>query len=127
MKALTLSPSQVKLFRQGLAEFNQQDYYACHESLETLWMQDSGSRKLWLQGLIQIAVACYHASQQNYKGAFSLMQAGYQKLSAYPQNWIDTHSLRVQIQSYLPELSRWQVQTPSKAYCDFRLDLCPSI
>lgn len=123
MKPLLLNSQQLKLFKKGELEFNQQDYYACHESLEALWMQTSGSLKLWLQGLIQIAVACYHASRQNYKGALSLMQAGYHKLVKHPQEWIETQTLVTQIESYLPELSQWQTQTPSTVYCHFRLGL----
>jgi hypothetical protein len=49
-----------------------QDYYECHEYLESLWL-DSG-RPVVLKGLIQAAVCLYHLHNGNVKGGWSMWQ-----------------------------------------------------
>ena len=44
-------------FREAIDLFNHQQFFECHEVLEDLWRPlPEGSEKLFLQGLIQIAV-----------------------------------------------------------------------
>jgi hypothetical protein len=49
-----------------------QDYYECHEYLESLWL-DSG-RPVVLKGLIQAAVCLYHLHNGNVKGGWNMWQ-----------------------------------------------------
>ncbi len=61
------------------------DYYTCHDLLEDLWLEEG--REPFYQGLLQVAVSCYHYNQGNRSGAIKLMQLAIQKLSFYPDDW----------------------------------------
>jgi len=67
-------------FVRFLHLFNtERDYFECHEVMEDLWMDD-GRDPFW-QGLLQVAVALFHARNGNAGGAVKLMTAGLDKLS----------------------------------------------
>ena len=72
-----------KAFWQGVEEFNQQQFYACHDTLEALWMEAPQLEKKFYQGVLQIAVGLYHLSQKNWKGSVILMGEGLAKLDYY--------------------------------------------
>jgi predicted metal-dependent hydrolase len=63
-------------FWQGVEQFNQQEFYACHDTLEALWMEASEPEKRFYQGVLQIAVACYHLGNLNWRGAVVLLGEG---------------------------------------------------
>jgi uncharacterized protein len=69
--------------RQGVEEFNRGYYFEAHETLEDLWRGTSGPLRLFYQGLIQLAVALYHLSNGNRRGALNLLGKGLDKLTAY--------------------------------------------
>jgi uncharacterized protein len=69
--------------RQGVEEFNRGHYFEAHETLEDLWRGTSGPLRLFYQGLIQLAVALYHLSNGNRRGALNLLGKGLDKLTAY--------------------------------------------
>jgi predicted metal-dependent hydrolase len=69
--------------RQGIEEFNRAYFFEAHETLEDLWRETSGPLRLFYQGLIQLAVALYHLSNGNRRGALNLLSKGLDKLSAY--------------------------------------------
>ena len=52
-------------FWQGVEEFNQQQFYACHDTLEAIWIEAPESDKRFYQGVLQVAVGCYHLSNNN--------------------------------------------------------------
>lgn len=70
-------------FWQGVAEFNQQEFYACHDTLEALWMEAPEPQKRFYQGVLQIAVGCYHLGNQNGRGAMILLGEGSKRLKDY--------------------------------------------
>ena len=70
-------------FWQGVEQFNQGDYYACHDTLEAIWMEAKTSDKGFYQGILQIAVGLYHLSNLNWKGAAILLGEGSHRLHAY--------------------------------------------
>lgn len=74
-------------FWQGVTEFNQQEFYACHDTLEALWMEASEPQKKFYQGVLQIAVGLYHLSQKNWKGAVILMGEGLGRLDYYQPDY----------------------------------------
>lgn len=69
--------------RQGIDEFNRAYFFEAHETLEDLWRETSGPLRLFYQGLIQLAVALYHLSNGNRRGALNLLSKGLDKLSVY--------------------------------------------
>ena len=68
---------------QGINEFNTGEYYACHDTLEALWMDAIDPDKKFYQGVLQIAVACYHLHNRNWRGAVTLLGEGIGRLSYY--------------------------------------------
>ena len=69
--------------RQGVEEFNRAYFFEAHETLEDLWRGTSGPLRLFYQGLIQLAVALYHLSNGNRRGALNLLSKALDKLAAY--------------------------------------------
>ncbi len=69
-------------FLEGVKHFNNGDFFECHDEWEELWFDASGPTRMFLQGMIQIAVGYHHASNGNYKGAESLFIKGIPKLKA---------------------------------------------
>ena len=68
---------------EGIALFNQRQFYSSHDTLEQLWLQTEGRPREFYQGLIQAAVACYHWSKGNLPGALSLYQSSRGHLARY--------------------------------------------
>jgi predicted metal-dependent hydrolase len=69
--------------RQGVEEFNRAYFFEAHETLEDLWRGTSGPLRLFYQGLIQLAVALYHLSNGNRRGALNLLSKGLDKLATF--------------------------------------------
>jgi hypothetical protein len=74
-------------FRRGIALFNRREFYDAHEVLEDVWRAAPAEEKLFLQGLIQVAVALHHHSQDNLPGAQSLLARAERNLSGYPEGY----------------------------------------
>lgn len=90
-------------FWQGVQEFNQQEFYACHDTLEALWMEASEPDKSFYQGILQIAVACYHLGNDNFRGAAILLGEGIKRLRDYHPIYegLDVSSLVLQSKELL--------------------------
>lgn len=71
------------MWLQGIIEFNQREYYACHDTLEAVWMESVDPDKKFYQGVLQIAVGCYHLQNHNLKGAAILLGEGMGRLRYY--------------------------------------------
>lgn len=72
-------------FRRGVAQFNRGEYWDAHESWETVWLASHGERRQFLQGLIQLAAACYHTERGNARGAERLLAAARNRLEVLPE------------------------------------------
>lgn len=70
-------------FWQAVDQFNQGEFYDCHDTLEALWMEEVEPLRRFYQGILQIAVACYHLSRQNWQGATMLLGEGIGRLKYY--------------------------------------------
>ncbi len=70
-------------FAKGIQEFQQGEFYECHDTLEALWIEAQEPHKTFLQGILQISVACYHLSNRNWRGAAILLGEGIRRLSSY--------------------------------------------
>jgi predicted metal-dependent hydrolase len=73
-------------FWQGVEQFNSGQFYACHDTLEALWIEATEPEKSLYQGILQIAVALYHLSNRNLRGAMILLGEGSNRLRRYPGN-----------------------------------------
>ena len=47
-------------FLKGIELFNQEQFYECHDTLEEIWLEETGEERGFLQGMIQVAVAFHH-------------------------------------------------------------------
>ncbi|OAB59074.1 hypothetical protein AY600_13660 [Phormidium willei BDU 130791] len=82
-------------FWQGVEEFNRGEFYACHDTLEAIWLESVDPEKTFYQGILQIAVGVYHLSNQNWKGCLMLLGEGTNRLRRYRPEYgqIDVESL----------------------------------
>jgi predicted metal-dependent hydrolase len=76
-----------EFLRKGIDEFNRQEFYACHDTLEEIWMNSIEPDKKFYQGILQISVGCYHLSNGNWKGAVILLGEGLRKLGEYKPDY----------------------------------------
>ena len=67
------SPSELV---QAVEQFNRGEWFECHETLEDLWVGETGELRDFYQGVLQIAVALHHWRNGNFKGAVILLQGG---------------------------------------------------
>lgn len=76
-------------FWVAIAQFNHQQFYSCHDTLEEIWMEAVDPNKTFYQGILQIAVALYHLGNRNWQGTVTLLGAGTQRLSAFQPEYGD--------------------------------------
>ncbi|HEX3150864.1 MAG TPA: DUF309 domain-containing protein [Gemmataceae bacterium] len=69
----------------GILHFNRGDYFEAHEVWEDLWHDTAGPDRRFYQGLIQAAVAVYHAGNGNAAGARRLFHSGGRYMSGYSE------------------------------------------
>jgi hypothetical protein len=87
-------------FWQGVEQFNQQEFYACHDTLEALWMEAVEPNKQFYQGILQISVACYHLNNLNWRGAVILLGEGIRRLDDYQPIYEDIQVTELISHSY---------------------------
>lgn len=95
-------------FWQSIEQFNSGQFYACHDTLEALWIEASEPEKTFYQGILQIAVALYHLENRNWRGAVILLGEGINRLRRYPSNYygIDVDELLSQSAALLTTLQQ---------------------
>jgi predicted metal-dependent hydrolase len=71
----------------GIQQFNQGDYYACHDTLEAIWMEAAMVEKPFFQGILQLAVALYHLGNHNWHGTAILLGEGISRLEPFEPNY----------------------------------------
>jgi len=102
-------------FERGIAEFNQQQFYACHDTLEAIWVDAAEMDKRFYQGILQVAVGCYHLSNDNLRGAIILLGEAVRRLCDYQPDYegVDVEQLFEQSVALLQALQQLQPeQTP---------------
>jgi len=112
--------SQLKVnseFLRGLEQFNQQEFYDCHETLEDVWRHDESSEREMIQGIIQIAVGYYHCLRGNRAGAEKLLNRGLYRIKKFENScdYLDIGRLAKDVSANIEEIE----QTPNS--------ICPSL
>ncbi len=74
-------------FWQGVEQFNQGEFYACHDTFEALWTEAQEPDRTFYQGLLQIAVGLYHLSNHNWQGAATLLGEANGRLRTYDEDY----------------------------------------
>lgn len=111
-------------FWRGVEEFNQQQFYACHDTLEAIWMEAMEPQRTFYQGVLQIAVALYHLENENWRGAVTLLGEGMRRLRAYQPDYgeVDVTELVMQSAALLGVLQ----QSGAEQVGEVRRSLQPS-
>lgn len=102
-------------FERGIAEFNQQQFYACHDTLEAIWVDAPEADKRFYQGILQVAVGCYHLSNDNLRGAIILLGEAVRRLCDYQPDYegINVEQLLEQAMALLQALQQLQPEQTS--------------
>jgi len=116
-------------FWHGIEQFNQQEFYACHDTLEAIWLEASEPERTLYQGILQIAVAIYHLSNQNLRGAMILLGEGISRLSRYQPEYagLDIQQLLVTCQTLLTELQQTSLKSTDRVDIAEYSQLLPKI
>lgn len=93
-------------FWLGVEQFNQGDFYACHDTLEAIWLEAAQPEKRFYQGILQIAVALYHLENHNWRGAVMLLGEGSYRLQTYQPDYegVAVEALTIAVSALLLEL-----------------------
>lgn len=67
----------------GLNQMRAGEWFAAHESFETEWRAAPGEERDFLQGLVHVTVAWYHAANGNEAGAAGQLAKATTRLGAY--------------------------------------------
>jgi len=83
-----------KIFRTGIEHFNAKEFFEAHEVWEDIWFQEVGEKRIFFQGLIQIAAGYHHMQSGNKRGALSLLQSGFEKVEPYGESYMGIELLK---------------------------------
>jgi len=81
-----MSGNQPEEFWLGVEQFNAGQFYACHDTLEALWIEATEPEKTLYQGILQVAVGLYHLENGNLRGAMILLGEGTNRLRRFPDD-----------------------------------------
>ena len=73
-----------RLFAEGVREFCAGGFFEAHDLWEEFWQELRGPDRVFVQGLIHLAVGTYHHENGNLKGARSQLSKAAVKLGKYP-------------------------------------------
>jgi uncharacterized protein len=109
----------------GIDRFNRREFFEAHEVWEDLWHDTPGPDRRFFQGLIQAAVAVYHANNGNARGARRLFHSGRRYMSGYP-----AHHFGLDVPTFWAGLERALagfLPDPAPASATLHADLVPTI
>jgi uncharacterized protein len=112
-------------YLSGIALFNRREFFEAHEVWEDLWHDTAGPERRFFQGLIQAAVAVYHAGNGNVPGATRLFHSGRRYMAAFP-----TYHLGLDVASFWREMEEALADfltTPRLASPMLKMERVPTI
>src|SRR5436853_6936950 len=71
------------LLVKGVHEFNEREFFECHETLEELWRAEEGLVRYLYQGILHVGVGYYHLRRGNHHGAVTKLGSGIQLLEFF--------------------------------------------
>jgi CheY-like chemotaxis protein len=71
---------------RGVKQFNAGEYWACHETLEELWIAEPGPVRELYQGILQVGVGFHHLRHRNYPGTVKMLRRGLPRLRDLPES-----------------------------------------
>lgn len=84
-----LDQEEQKLFAEGVALFNNGEFWRAHEAWEGVWLRRSEESRLFYQGIIQ-AAAGYHLAVERPRipGAIRNFEKSLEKLALFPSPFL---------------------------------------
>lgn len=82
----------------GIEEFNRQQYFECHETLESIWIGEPDPVRYLYQGILLVGVGFYHWRRGNWKGAVAKLRQGIDKLQ-----WFQPACMTVDVERLIRE------------------------
>jgi uncharacterized protein len=70
--------------RRGIEQFNQREFFECHETLEALWLAEPSPVRQLYQGVLQVGVGFYHLQRGNHVGGLKCLNRGRNRLLELP-------------------------------------------
>ncbi|HIO01703.1 MAG TPA: DUF309 domain-containing protein [Alphaproteobacteria bacterium] len=67
----------------AVTQFNQKQYWQCHETLEEIWLPEEYPLRLFYHGLIKAAVGLLHLERKNRRGAISKLNDAERTLAPF--------------------------------------------
>jgi len=91
---------------EGLRLYDAGEFFAAHESWESVWLLAQEPEKTFLQGLIQVTAAFHHLQRDNRLGTARLLRAALGRLEPFPAYFggISVELLRNDIRTWLQAL-----------------------
>jgi predicted metal-dependent hydrolase len=71
------------LVMRGIEEFNRDEFFEQHESLEAAWRAEPRPVRELYQGILQVGVACYQIERGNLPGALKMFERGLRRLHQF--------------------------------------------
>jgi predicted metal-dependent hydrolase len=71
------------LLVRGVEEFNQREFFECHETLEIAWRLEPHPVRFLYQGILHVAVGYYHLRRGNHHGAITKLRTGCEVLEFF--------------------------------------------
>lgn len=75
-------------YLQGIALFNEYEFFESHDVWEELWSEVTGEPRKFYQGLIQMAVCLHHFGNGNIGGARKLYHSSRKYLEPYRPKYL---------------------------------------
>jgi predicted metal-dependent hydrolase len=100
---------------KGIELFNGGLFWEAHEAWEAAWLEEEDERKLFLQGLIQVAAGYYKATvQMQPRGCVKLLTSALEKLDPLPPDFmgVETRRFLPAVRRTLVEAERWLAGGP---------------
>jgi hypothetical protein len=112
-KGATFEAGVEGLLERYILLFNAGLFFECHEILEPPWMESEGNEKLFLHGLINVAVGLYHLERHNLAGAVKVLRKGLSRLKPTSPTYlnIDWQAFTEQVNHCLNRLEKLNFQT----------------
>ena len=92
-------PEPPAAFNRARHEFNQGEYWRCHETLEGLWLEEAYPLRIYYHAIIKAAVGMLHLTRHNGQGALSKLRDAEFGLTPFLPSFmgVDTEELRRQV------------------------------
>ena len=96
-------PKPPPALKLAVTQFNQGEYWQCHETLEDIWILEEYPLRLFYHGLIKAAVGLLHLERHNHLGASLKLRDAEFTLAPFSPNMmgIDIAKLRDDIKQRL--------------------------